>query len=462
MTYPQGSAYRRSAPVRSPRGSQPSGGYPRGGRAARPVPMAPHPMSRPSVPGRSGVPRIPMSPALSRGLGRLPLGMLIPLIGDIWDRLNHLDPQRSKIGLVDYSGMPSNWSECPGPGRAPCIVAGSPGFPFGFIPRAISPTHWSTNSGTCTTFLPEPHCYNNQTGLNPTPLPVNNWGGGRIWFYSVEGSQVGWTRVAQFVRQAGPIINPGAINPSKPGVPNYMPNTATPPLPSAPGWLDPDPVGVPVGDPLPDIAPPVRWSTVRRPVPWRAPSEQTQWGPLPAPRPAPLPEIAPGLQPSTPGVPGVKIEIAPGSRVVTAAAASPRKPPGPGVKERKVRLSGGTAGTVYMVASKIFGHVTEYEDFIDAFFKSIPKKSRPKCKTLQCKVGAVYQHWDKIDMAEALGRVLLNEVQDMAFGHIGNRLRSATQNNPYYRGGTGLQSGGQFVQGAIRYGQRAAGWINPN
>lgn len=461
MTYPNGSAYRRSAPASPSRGSQGGAGYPRGGRVARPTPMAPHPMSAPAVPGRSGVPRIPGIPAsAARAFGRLPIGMLIPLIGDILDRLNKLDPQRSKQGLVEFD-MPASWTECPGPGNYICTAAGPPGVPIGFNPRTIPPTHWVALSlGSCSDFGPQ-NCYNNRgIGGGVFPLPVTNWGGGRLWFLSHEGSQAGlWTMVRQFIRTGPIVVGPG--NPWSPGVPNYVPGTESPPFPAAPGWLDPDPVGVPVGDPLPDIAPPVRWSRVRRPVPWRAPSEQTQWGPLPARQPQPMPEIVPGLSPSTPGVPGPSIVITPTTRTVTASASSPRRrPPGKGVKERKVRLAGGKAAVAYAVLSKAFGQATEYEDFIDGFYKSIPQKDRPKCKTLQCKVAAVYKNWDKIDMGEAIGRVLMNEIQDAAYGHIGQRIREATAGNPYYRGGRGLQAGGRFVQQAIQRANNMAGKLD--
>ena len=113
------------------------------------------------------------------------------------------------------------------------------------------------------------------------------------------------------------------------------------------------------------------------------------------PQPAPAPAVAP--------------------RATYLAAAEPEAvapgaddPPDPRVKERKQVIAiGGTA-------AKIVNAVGEIPDFVEAFHDALPAKYKSKRVGTINQARALYDHWDKVDMQQAIINLILNQAEDYA------------------------------------------------
>ncbi|WP_315723050.1 hypothetical protein [Sphingosinicella rhizophila] len=299
--------------------------------------------------------------------------------------------------------------------------------------RSKSPAHWNLNgwtikNGPCV--YGSPACWSDGytyystggssatgclTGQATSPLNCSKPG---------QGSIPGSANHAVLWEKYDP---PGPLAPKKravytlvrpPGVatePYATPGSAARPYPvyvaprlpaNMPDWLPTyDPHIVPPGRFMPTPEP-IPYSMIPRagPNPRRSPKEQRQRGP------------------------------APRARSWSPYRQYPKRP-GPGVKERKGALSAG--GT----ALKIVGGFTESLDVINSFYDALPNQYRPgyyelhyrdkktgEIKTYWKKrwnasqwqrAKAVFQHWDKVDLAQGLANAVAENVKDVAWGTVG-------------------------------------------
>lgn len=100
----------------------------------------------------------------------------------------------------------------------------------------------------------------------------------------------------------------------------------------------------------------------------------------------------------------------------------PKRPPGPGVKERKTR-----AQKILLALVGILDAFTEAEDLLDAFHDALPdrfksKLPKNKLKADEAKLRDLYAHWDKVDLDSALFNAAWNQVQDYVYGKMGLKV----------------------------------------
>lgn len=172
---------------------------------------------------------------------------------------------------------------------------------------------------------------------------------------------------------------------------------------------------------------------------WRPASQKGTTVPMPQspsqtqatrPNPETVPEMVPGfpdlIPPLAPAqlpaqdVPYSEIPNIPDSQFhvtsygpSTAADAPPvyhSGPPGEGTRERKVRVRG--SGGVL----RILNSVTEALDFIDALWLALPANLRTPYATPQQKLADLYTNINEIDVEQAITNVILEQVEDYAFG----------------------------------------------
>lgn len=150
----------------------------------------------------------------------------------------------------------------------------------------------------------------------------------------------------------------------------------------------------------------------------------------PRPNPETVPEIVPGFPELIPigeptqlpssDVPYTQIPYIPDSQFhitsygdSVAPQTSPEfhpGPPGPGVRERKVRVSG--TATVL----RGLNAVTESLDFIEALWWALPQQYRTPYARPHQKVIDLYNHIEHINVREAVTNAMVMQFQDMAFG----------------------------------------------
>lgn len=88
-------------------------------------------------------------------------------------------------------------------------------------------------------------------------------------------------------------------------------------------------------------------------------------------------------------------------------------PPADGVVERKSKLK----RTIALLAHWAF-MVTEGIDLINALHKALPKRYQSKSTKPQDQLLALLRHYDKIDMDQAVRRVIFNQLVDAIWGRI--------------------------------------------
>lgn len=275
-----------------------------------------------------------------------------------------------------------------------------------------------------------------------------------------------YTQVGQATR-----IAPGPAPGYAPPMPDYGPRSRPMPKPKRkanpkapridpqhkPGeekqpWFPPelDPIALPPLAPQPfPWTPPFRVRPLRRPNPWRSPTEQPQRGPRPNPRrvPRPTPEPVPGtvVRPGTglrPGGPGIAIRpigppvVAPPHRL---------QPPPRRDRERKKRLTSSRQGLERF--RRALGKVTEGTEVVDCAYGSLPEalqkreqaRRHGKNPSLVGKLRLIYEHFDEIDWADFVQCVSINEAQDRAIAHgskkAGEGLRKAGYGPSHHLGG---------------------------
>lgn len=357
-----------------------------------------------------------------------------------------------------------DWTQCPTPNSAPCI--------------SYAPTHYGgiTNATACINIGACPTNLN--LGMNPLPISAfDKVDKNRLIFATHEGSinPARYTVVAQYWRPAA--------SPST-GVPEYadQPGIMFDPL-TQPQSFSPVPWEIPINEPFIQPEPLPFWAQPLR-NPWgdpnKAPNEQPQRGPLPNHFRPPAPKPYEVVQPSSPGQPGPTIEYGdgmepprpgednsnlnplkhpfydnatktrqreyfrerPDSRYRTDSRTRFPAPPGRGVKERKAALVIG--GTL----SKIVSGLTETNDAVKAIWDALPKEYRSKGKlNIQDRLRDLYNHWDKVDLPQAVANLIQEQLQDAFYGKAGQLSKRGVSNaaeHGYYRRSVGLQSGDRY------------------
>lgn len=200
---------------------------------------------------------------------------------------------------------------------------------------------------------------------------------------------------------------------------------------------NPDPMSepIPAGEPLPlPEKRPVPYEAIpdRKPNPYRDAREQTRSG------------YEPGGQTSTgPALRGLPNAL--------------RRRPGTRTKEPpKLILSPAAKSWLGMAVNAI----TEAKDLTEAVYKGLPKHLQHygKDKTLQAKIEKIYRNPDKLDMRRVVYEILLNQLEDAAFGKLGqinakaNRARNATAGNEMG------PNKGEFVDLEYKDGDGPADW----
>lgn len=196
----------------------------------------------------------------------------------------------------------------------------------------------------------------------------------------------------------GPIVKWGMYPIAPAAVPNPVPATVANPMPAQ----VPAPVGnvVPAARPMPATVP------VARPAAYVYARPQSNVRPDHWPKPGPQP--------------GPVVVVGPGQ-----ATNHVRKPPGPGVKERKVRASGAIAGALG-VAAGIYEDAKFYNDVLNAWYDALPGKK--SAKTPAQKALELYRRADEIDVQKAIINVLIAVAGEKAGGYIDRARRKAGDN----------------------------------
>ena len=172
------------------------------------------------------------------------------------------------------------------------------------------------------------------------------------------------------------------------------------------------------------------WPTVARPEPGKNPYQQ-----IPAIKPSELGAVSERTERGYDigGGFGAPAPVQPGVKPILPPNVKPHVPalPGPGVKERKIRVTGALAA-VYRFANWI----TEAQDGLDAAFKALPKAVRAKYDRTDPKARdrAVYEHWTEIDLKKFLVNIVKNEAQDYVLGRLGQLRGKSLRDlgvNPY-------------------------------
>lgn len=118
-----------------------------------------------------------------------------------------------------------------------------------------------------------------------------------------------------------------------------------------------------------------------------------------------------------------------------------RKPSKKGEKERKFRMQ---KGGVAMRILKLAGHVTESLDFINVLYDALPNQYRPGYYRIHGKGGkiiwvkrwnasqwqrmkAVYEHFDHIDVAKAVGGLVWEQIEDSFYARIGKTGKAGAE-----------------------------------
>lgn len=190
-----------------------------------------------------------------------------------------------------------------------------------------------------------------------------------------------------------------------------------------------DPFSLPINQPVPDrVALPWRLTPYLQPNPWRSPHEQTQRGPQPAVRSGPKVH------------PRIDIDMSGRVRVDPTPRPHQRRKPPPNVRERKIDMR------IRGIAAAVIGFTTEGLDFINAIYKALPDQYKPGYYYVGGKwvkrwnasqwqrMNALWRHWDKVDIGQAIKEVAANQLEDKIFGGIGAAVGKSTFRAGFHRG----------------------------
>lgn len=149
--------------------------------------------------------------------------------------------------------------------------------------------------------------------------------------------------------------------------------------------------------------------------PNRSRREQTERGPKPIEKPWPRPPIRPRPEPEVD-------PVHPPPPVVVTDTFHVRRPPERGERERKTLASGGIVSLLRYVNA-----ATEAADAIEALWEAIPKNLRGKSKKVQDMTADLWKHWRSIDIRNAVINLIMNQIEDFAYGQIGKLSKTVKQ-----------------------------------
>ena len=183
-------------------------------------------------------------------------------------------------------------------------------------------------------------------------------------------------------------------------------------------WEVPEVVPATVANPLPAIIAP--------PVGNQLPKDRPYPGALPRVNPWSKTVYA-RVAAST----GAKANSKPGTVVVGRpgqVTLPTRRPPGPGVKERKVRATGALAGVnaALGVAAGVYEDAKFYNDVLNAWYNALPGKKN--ARTPAEKAWELYRRWDEVNLSQAMVNVLLAVAGEKAGAYIDRARRTAGDN----------------------------------
>lgn len=92
----------------------------------------------------------------------------------------------------------------------------------------------------------------------------------------------------------------------------------------------------------------------------------------------------------------------------------PRRPPGPNVKERKLRGNRGLFALMHFLNS-----VTEWNDLANSFYDALPENRKQPRASEAKKKQLLYQYWQEVDLTSALVNAALNQLTDMIWSQLG-------------------------------------------
>lgn len=98
----------------------------------------------------------------------------------------------------------------------------------------------------------------------------------------------------------------------------------------------------------------------------------------------------------------------------------PRRPPGRGMKERKVA---GPKGL--MALMQFLNGATEMNDLANAFYEALPEHLKLKRPTELQKKQQLYKYWNEVDVTSALVNAALNQLTDMIWAQLGINTKAA-------------------------------------
>lgn len=248
----------------------------------------------------------------------------------------------------------------------------------------------------------------NDCGRSPTPgfpqyVRYTQYGfcWADVWGLDPTISQTNWSPTHRYLTQFQPRIYPTNWRCESLW---WKEVSAPEPHPELPEEGLPLPEIIPVLPPLP-MVPQIPWLPIT--VPPLAPT------PPPIHRPPFVPQLP---NPEIVGPPSGNYE--PGRtrryRVKPRPRPAPQlrpKPPGRGTKERK--LSGTSQQRAFL--GWLLSGYSEANDLLDALHDALPKPFQGRDHPAS-KWEALYNHWDKVDMLEAIENIVKNQVTDPKFG----------------------------------------------
>lgn len=104
-------------------------------------------------------------------------------------------------------------------------------------------------------------------------------------------------------------------------------------------------------------------------------------------------------------------------------------------KERKVKSKVPNLVQVIQKAGHAYGEV---DDAISAIHDALPKEYQAKRKRPDYMLKALYRHWDKLDVNQAIVNLLANHVEDAIVGRISGGAKEYASKHGITLGRTGI------------------------
>lgn len=188
---------------------------------------------------------------------------------------------------------------------------------------------------------------------------------------------------------------------------------------------------------LPDPRPVELGAPFAAPVPLRSPAVRRWWNYEAGSVPTPRAELRRATRAEGWYLPQPAVEwvIQPGGAVAVppAAPVGPARPP-EGSREAKVKT---TAGRAALLASRLYGGVTEVRDVVDALHSALPRRLQVG-GGLHEKALAVWRNWRSVDVGAAVEGLVLDALVDELIGRVSPRRAR----DWYGRSELGIEFGG--------------------